>query len=254
MNDRDFDELAAGHALHALSPEEERAFLDDAARDPRRAARARADEAVAARLADAVAPVEPPRRIRSELLASIAQAPQEAPKPGDAEADPADDGDPTPRPAARPSAGRRRWFVLAASVALLLAVGAGGVVAVQQLTRPAAVTALEAIEDAPDARSADAALADGGTVTLHWSPARDSAVLVSEDLPAIDADRQFELWLVRDGAPVSAGVFDPGGEQTVALLDGDLEPGDVVALTVEPAGGSPTGQPTTEPIVAIPTS
>jgi anti-sigma-K factor RskA len=33
-----------------------------------------------------------------------------------------------------------------------------------------------------------------------------------------------------------------------------MEPGDVIAVTVEPQGGSPTGEPTSEPIVAIPTA
>ena len=31
------------------------------------------------------------------------------------------------------------------------------------------------------------------------------------------------------------------------LLEGTMEPGDVIAVTVEPQGGSPTGEPTSEP-------
>jgi anti-sigma-K factor RskA len=33
-----------------------------------------------------------------------------------------------------------------------------------------------------------------------------------------------------------------------------MHEGDVIAVTVEPAGGSPTGQPTSDPIIAIPTA
>lgn len=265
MNDREFDELAAGHALHALSPADEHAFQEALAADPLRGAQGRAHEEAVARLADAVPSVEPPRRIRADLLARIAETPQlsqerasesedAAPAPSSPALPPTRD-DSAPAPAAGASGrGPRRWFVLAASVALLVAVSAGAVVTVQSLMRPAAVSALEAIDEAPDARTADATLADGGTVTLHWSPARGAAVLVSDDLPGIEADRQFELWLVRDGTAHSAGAFDPAEEQTIAVLDRSIEPGDVVAVTVEPAGGSPSGQPTTEPIVAIETS
>jgi anti-sigma-K factor RskA len=38
------------------------------------------------------------------------------------------------------------------------------------------------------------------------------------------------------------------------LLDGEVEPGDVIAMTIEPQGGSPTGEPSSEPIVVIPTA
>ena len=64
----------------------------------------------------------------------------------------------------------------------------------------------------------------------------------------------FELWFVRDGAPISAGTFASEDGTATALLDGSIEPGDVIAVTVEPAGGSPTGQPTSDPIVAIETA
>ncbi|WP_221585873.1 anti-sigma factor domain-containing protein [Microbacterium sp. G2-8] len=260
MNDREFEQLAAGHALHALSPEDERAFRDAVAEDPRRAAQVRADESTVARLSDVVAPVEPPPRLRSELLARIADDEASSPLPTDgpdgSAAEPMSPSRDVPSDGTTraPRRGSRRWFVLAASFVLLVAVGAGAFAAVQSLLRPPAVSALEAIEDAPDAQTADTALPDGGTATLHWSETRGSAVFVSSDLPEIDDDRQFELWLVRDGVPVPAGVFDPGADDTVALLEGEMEPGDVVAVTVEAAGGSPTGAPTTEPILAIPTS
>jgi anti-sigma-K factor RskA len=59
---------------------------------------------------------------------------------------------------------------------------------------------------------------------------------------------------VRGDAPVSAGVFDVDGGDATALLDGDMQAGDAIAVTVEQAGGSPTGQPTTDPVIVIPTA
>ncbi|WP_309069376.1 anti-sigma factor [Microbacterium sp.] len=265
MNERDFEELAAGHALHALGPEDESALHEATQRDPERAARAADDAATAARLADAVADVAPPPRIRAELLARIAAEPNQPAAGGAGEPDraavvgetaeslEAADG-PRQRAGGRAAWGARAWFTLAASLVLLAGAGAGAVVAAQWFNRPAAVVALDRIEDAPDARSAAAPVAGGGEAILHWSVELGQAVLVSERLPQIATDRQFELWYVRADEAIPAGVFDADDSRSAAaLLEEGMQPGDVIAVTVEAQGGSPTGTPTTDPIVAIPT-
>jgi hypothetical protein len=38
------------------------------------------------------------------------------------------------------------------------------------------------------------------------------------------------------------------------MLDGEMVPGDVITITIEPQGGSGTGVPSTDPIVEIPTT
>jgi len=68
-----------------------------------------------------------------------------------------------------------------------------------------------------------------------------------------ELDRTFELWFVRGDEPVPAGTFDADGGAATAELTGTMQPGDTIAVTVEPAGGSPSGAPTTAPIIAIPT-
>jgi anti-sigma-K factor RskA len=60
------------------------------------------------------------------------------------------------------------------------------------------------------------------------------------------------MWLIRGETAQPAGVFE-AGSSTTAVLQGDMQPGDLVAVTIEPAGGSPTGQPTTDPLFAIAT-
>ena len=67
------------------------------------------------------------------------------------------------------------------------------------------------------------------------------------------AGRDFELWMI-DGqnAPVSMGVIPVGTNVHLAVDDatrGKIESGAVFAISLEPAGGSPTGQPT-GPVVA----
>jgi anti-sigma-K factor RskA len=74
----------------------------------------------------------------------------------------------------------------------------------------------------------------------------DGASLVARSIVpvSVQADRSLELWAVpKTGAPRSLGVL-PGGSGTVALRGKVLAGADTLAVTLEPAGGSPTGLPT----------
>lgn len=238
MTEEEFSLLAAGAALGALGDDDRRAYLRALAEHPEWAAVADEDAATAARLADLVDEVPPPPALRYRILAGLDRAPEE---------DPA-------APAASPRRLRRGWVALAASVVLVLGIGIGTVIAVQNATRPAAVVALDRIEAAPDARQATAHVAGGGSATLHWSVSDGQAVLVTGRMPQLTDAQTFELWYVRGATPIPAGTFDATGDTTKALLEAGMHPGDVIAVTVEKAGGSSTGQPTTKPIVAIPTT
>jgi len=74
----------------------------------------------------------------------------------------------------------------------------------------------------------------------------DGATLVTRPVVpvAAPAGHSLELWAVpTQGAPRSLGVL-PGGSGTVALRAKVLAGADTLAVTVEPAGGSPSGAPT----------
>ena len=90
---------------------------------------------------------------------------------------------------------------------------------------------------------------------MHWSSSVGEAVLVSEGLPPIEADQSYELWFVRGTDPIAAGVFeaDHSGNAT-SLLGGYMARAAVMGLSVLPLGGSPTGEPSSDPILAIPTA
>ena len=263
MSERDFDELSAADALHALTPDAERALRDALAGDPALRARHDADQRTAALLAETVAEVVPPPSVRDALLARIAVTPQDgadagAPDAADAPAssDPTSGADSSPDPGTptrRGGWGPRAWFALAAGLVLILGIGGAVAVVSQQITPPASVVALERIQDAPDAQSAAASVDGGGEATLHWSASLGEAVLVSDDLPEISDDRTYELWWLRNGEPISAGVFATDDGQATALLEGEMQAGDAVAITIEPEGGAPGGIPTGSPIVAIAT-
>jgi anti-sigma-K factor RskA len=261
VNEQEFAQLAAGHALNALSTADLRTFAQARAAHPEWEHMVQADAATAAALVDAADPVTPPAEIRAELLAQITLTPQDSVPPrtrAEARARTVVDetavAEPAVATAPRRRFGTRAWFALAASMALLVGVGWGAVFVSEQLSTPASVVALQQIQDAPDAQSASATLADGGEATAYWSESLGKSVLVSDGLPTLAEDQSFEMWFVRDGEAVSAGTFAADEGTATALLAGDVEPGDVIAVTVEATGGSKTGQPTTDPIVAIPTA
>lgn len=248
MNEQEFAELAAGYALHALSPEDERAFETERRQHPDWEHHVTADAETAVALAESVSDVAPPPALRSALLTQISAGPQ-APV-----AQQTQESGSVPQPAKARRWGTRSWFALAASLALLVGVGWGAVTVGERLNTPASVVALDQIEAASDAQSETVALSDGGEVTAHWSESIGKAVLVSDGLPTIADDQSYELWFVRDGDAIPAGTFTSEDGTATALLEGAMESGDVIAVTVEQAGGSPTGQPTSDPIFAIETA
>ena len=69
-----------------------------------------------------------------------------------------------------------------------------------------------------------------------------------------DQGRDFELWAAEaDGAPVSIGVIPAGASVQLVVPDAArdvISSTAHVAISVEPEGGSPTGQPT-GPVVAV---
>ncbi|NHI15911.1 anti-sigma factor [Microbacterium excoecariae] len=264
MNEDEFWELAAGYAVGALSAEEERALLDAAAGDPQR--QRILDEMVetSAAFAESIPEVAPPSGIRDALMANL--GPQEAPAdplvdaaiavPADADAPSPAGVTARPAPAAHAAPAPRRHrtlFALAAAVVLVVGIGAGILTLTQTLDRTPAEVALEQIVESGDHSRAEAEMAGGGAVVLDWSAETGTAVLTADGLPEIADDQQFEAWFVRDGAPIPAGVFD-GTSEAQAVLEGTMHEGDLVAITVEQHGGSDSGLPTSDPIVAVETA
>lgn len=279
MNEQEFAELAAGYALAALSPEDAQAFEQARIAHPEWAHHVEDALESAALLADGVPAVSPPPSVRDALLARItgeaaseieistatgllAAVQDTSASPSPDAAPPAgprtDDQDAHPATTGAIAVVRRRWtrgmLALAASFVLLVALGFGAASVNEYLSRTPAEVALAAIEAAPDAASVTAEAADGGVVTARWSPSLEQAVVVTDGLPQLTDDQVFELWVLRGDDVTSAGTFEPApGGEAVALLEASFEQGDTIAMSVEPAGGSPTGLPTSDPLVAITT-
>lgn len=149
-----------------------------------------------------------------------------------------------------------RWPVLVAAAALAAVVGIGGwVVGTQQQEQQHQQLAQEQTREQD--RRADLLAAgdltveqiqvDGRSASLLASASQDEALLVSSDLPDPGEGREYQLWLMRGETPTPDAHF-AGGEVSV-WLDGAVDGADAVAMTVEPAGGSPA--PTTDPLAVI---
>jgi anti-sigma-K factor RskA len=86
----------------------------------------------------------------------------------------------------------------------------------------------------------DAAPAAVGTLVISGDG--EYGMLVVDGLPALDADHQYQLWLIRDGQRTSGGVFSVNPEGYGALWISSPEPLSsypAFGITIEPEGGSP---------------
>ncbi|MDP9232941.1 MAG: anti-sigma factor [Actinomycetota bacterium] len=78
-------------------------------------------------------------------------------------------------------------------------------------------------------------------------PTTNGSIFVASGLHEPPADHTYQLWLLRNGTPVSAGTFTMKGGLAVLESQLALDGYDHAAVTVEPAGGS--DHPTTQPII-----
>jgi anti-sigma-K factor RskA len=110
---------------------------------------------------------------------------------------------------------------------------------------------LEAEKDLYVAQMKGADTLTGPGIQFFWNAKQGRAILHAFRLRPAPTGRSYQLWLIQDGKPVSAKVFnsDPDGHALVENIDVPRSPNGVtqVLLTEEPAGGSP--QPTTKPFL-----
>jgi anti-sigma-K factor RskA len=212
-------ELAAGYALDALDDEELAAFEHHLVECEQCAADVETFRETAALLAHAEEGPEPRPELRQRLLE---EARRELPHQSVVVL--------RPRRALRLTA-------IGAAAAVAAAIGLG-------LWASSLSSSLEA------ERSAVAILADEGSRRLSLGEfgqvvrAPDGeAVMIVRNLDEAPSGKTYEAWVIDAGGPVKAGLFD-GGDQEIVLLEEPLDTGAIVAVTLEPEGGSE--QPTSD--------
>lgn len=226
--------LAVGaYALHSLPDDERaefRAHLDECDSCARELAEFRATLALVAELAAE----RPPAGLRERVLSIPATTRQLPPLAGSVV------------PLRRPWYRRPVSWIAAAVAAVAVA---GGLTAILRQPPPdAAEQAAACVRTAPD-RSEHAAATGTGSVVAAAS-CRAATVDLSA-LSALPADRSYQLWIMTGERPRPAGLVSVAGNGTAApVVTGLTDADTALALTVEPAGGSP--QPTSDPIWVTP--
>ena len=76
---------------------------------------------------------------------------------------------------------------------------------------------------------------------------KDGGLFVASGLPEAPPGRTYQLWLIDASGPESGGTFEPSDGVAVVTTEKSLEHVQVVAVTLEHAGGS--AKPTTNPII-----
>lgn len=215
---------AGEYVLGTLDAEERRAFEQSAAADPALRREQYGWEARLAALALRLRPVAPRPIVWLEVLQRL--------------------GAPAAAPRSRPARFVTAWASLATAASLVLAFGL-----YREATRPPPPAIVERVE-VPVPAETFVALLQMPQSTMHWTvsvmPGRNQlAVRAGGEPPAAAKDFDAELWLITDAGPVSLGVIPKAGEVHRALPQGlAFASGRTVAVSLEPQGGSPTGQPT----------
>lgn len=240
----DIHVLAAAYALDALPPDETAFFERHLASCTACAEEVAEHREVAAALAMGAAE-EPPAELRDRVFAALDATPQEQPTPD------AGPGATPRRSATVTSIDRTRAFLQGAAAALLVAVlGMAGVAAFLLGDDPQEVPLAfdEAFLASADSVRLDAP--EGTAATFYYSEEHDEGWLVVDGLDPLDPELAYQLWLFHDEVPVSAGVFAGEDGRVAFRADGPVRDAQVVAVTVEPAGGLP--QPSGPVVLSAP--
>lgn len=221
--ERDDDALAAEYVLGVLSADERQAVAHRAERDPAFARLVDAWEVRLSPLAAGYAEAEAPASVKAAIDRRLFE-----------------DG------AARQDRGNL-WSSLAFWRGLTAAAVAALVLAV-------AVPYLGTPPSPPQTELVASLAAEGSDVryVAVYDGVRNE-VRLSRLAGQLASDKDFELWLIEGkNTPVSVGVVPVGATAQLtpsAIVQEKLAQGAVLAISLEPKGGSPTGQPT-GPVVA----
>ncbi|MDQ3236634.1 MAG: anti-sigma factor [Actinomycetota bacterium] len=228
-----FDELLDAYALGALSDEERREFEKNLTEHPQR--QAEVDDLVAVAGLMALAPVElePSSGLRKRLMRTVRAS-------GAA-------SEPTRRPLFNRLRDLFGYQALAAGAAAVALIGllSWNVLLQGELQNFRSQPTVDAEPRVLEFQAVESAgSASGELIVLEGQ----QGVLVAKDMPRIKEGQVWQIWVIEGDEPKPGGLFQPDQEDPVAAsMTRSPGEGDIVAITVEPAGGS--SAPTSDPIM-----
>jgi anti-sigma-K factor RskA len=259
----DLHTLTGSYAVDALPPDELDEFERHLTHCGSCASEVRGLRETAARLALAVAE-QPPAQMRAQVLAAADRTRQLPPITSDR---PSRGAPRSIRSARAARAARRVWIPRISVVAAAASVALAVVFGVSQSNTSSRLSTLENQLSAARVHNqqVDSVLAQGdlrlvsnktsvgGSVSAIVSPSVARLVVVTSGLPALPADKVYELWLLGPSVAQPSGLLTTAEHgRTVPVVATGYVKGYKLGITVEPAGG--TLKPTTNPIVAMPLS
>ncbi len=260
MGHEKFGELKDAYALGALPEDELRDFEEYLAVHPER--RSEVDElnSIAALLAVSPADQEPPKRLRRSVMAMVnaeaAGSRQErrrvsSPSSWRASLDRLRDAFPARialGAAAAVVVGLLSWNVLLQSEVQNLDGRNSELQAEIEDARFDGSGGSEAVETRVLAMQGEGEMSESDAEVMAFEG--DRAILVAENMPSLPDDRTFQIWVIdEEGGAKPSGIFQPNGDPVAAVVKQPIEGAETIAVTVEPAGGSP--QPTTDPMLSV---
>lgn len=236
-HDQELHTLAGAYAMDAISVADRARFERHLAGCQECAQEIASLREATARLATATA-VRPPPGLKERVMAAAAATRQQPPAGREA----------VVRTLSWRSR-RGRLAMAAAAVAAVVVTGAAVMFGVSngsmrdQLSQAqASGQQIAAVLTARDATMMTGTVTGGGTVTIVMSHAERALVFTAADLHPLPASRGYELWLIGPAGDRSVTML-PSTTMTGPVIASGLRPGDHLALTAEPAGG--TARPTT---------
>jgi hypothetical protein len=227
-------EEAVAFALHALEPDEEAAMRSHIERCRSCSETVRETELVAAAVGGAVEQVDPPPRLRANLMAAAAETPQAGPRPA-----------PHPRFVERRRTTRARVLLAAAAAAVVFAVGGLGAYTVQvQRQRDALAQALAGIVtqlDAPGSSHATLSTDSGRPVAAVLVTTEGRTVVTAGLDPNDRSATTYVVWGVGPGGPRPLATFDvtAPGPGIHEIGSGDGSRFEAYAVSLEPGRAMP---------------
>jgi anti-sigma-K factor RskA len=238
MNSERFEDLKDAYVLGALPEEERLSFEDYLAAHPERQAEIDELGALAGLLAFSPQEQVPSPELRSRVMEVV-----------EAEAEPR-------RVRRRPALAKVGDYLgvrtLALGAAALLVIG---LLSWNVLLQDQVQDLQGQVEDARNQRQVQ----QSRTIELQGSWAKQGAnaevafirknrvILVAKNMPSVPEDQTCQIWVISDDEPKPSGLFQPDGNMTAAPITNSITKADVIAVTVEPAGGSK--KPTNDPVL-----
>jgi len=238
MNHAEAEELLGAYALDALPEDEARRVEEHLRSCAEHRAMAAELRRTSGLLPLTVGEGDPSPELRARIVEAVKATPRERLAPSPA-TEPARGVSPVPlRRIARMPSWASRASRLAVAAAIVIALGAGGLIGYQlgHATQTQVAYTFQG----------DATAAPGAEARMVYFKDRKQAVVAVNGLPHLGAGQVYEMWLIKNGVPVDKGISSNPSGDVGAQISGDLSQFQQFAITIEPGEQQ---LPTTKPIL-----